>query len=374
MFLMLLLGCNQNKNKNCKTILPDNYYADSSYLNAYADFIAGTKFSKKYFNQNYRKIWDNYSLEIQSDFKFFKDKILNDLDTFSMVNITPNIEDSAFVFYPFSGPDVIFLNHFFPTHNASLLVGLEPVGKIPDLTIIDTLSLKNYLNNLRNSLLSYFNYGFYLTEGMNSDFQDSILNGSIHHLLFFLAQENCQIKKIETLIHNENGEKSSVPFNNNSNAICVEYFDSNANKLKEVSYYSMNLCDSTSQIAENKGFFNFLKSKDPFCFFIKSGSYLLHSPNFSQIKNIILNNAKFIVQDDSGLLYKDLLDNWTIKLFGNYKYLMSPNDIRFQEDLYNAYAVKNSEELPFRMGYSITYDEHNLLIAWKKNTYNKIEK
>jgi hypothetical protein len=113
-------------------------------------------------------------------------------------------------------------------------------------------------------------------------------------------------------------------------------------------------------------YFNSLDIKSTY---LKSASYLMHRPTFSIIRNIILDNSEFVLQDDSGIpiQYFDT-DKWNLTFYGNYKFPINLFAERHQEDLKEVYlnGGDNVKSLPFGIGYQYHKGTSNLMKAEKK--------
>ncbi len=88
---------------------------------------------------------------------------------------------------------------------------------------------------------------------------------------------------------------------------------------------------------------------------IKSASYLLHYETFSFIRNIILNNSKFILQDGSGIAYRYFnKDVWDLQLYGVYNGPINVFSSNYEPDLKRAFNEQQVKEVPFQYGYGST--------------------
>jgi hypothetical protein len=63
-------------------------------------------------------------------------------------------------------------------------------------------------------------------------------------------------------------------------------------------YFSTNLADGSF---ERSGFAAFLAKLGPADSLIKSASYLLHKPQFANVRRLLLDGSATILQDDSGI-------------------------------------------------------------------------
>src|SRR5205085_2106398 len=102
-------------------------------------------------------------------------------------------------------------------------------------------------------------------------------------------------------------------------------------------YFSTDL--SNDGLRKNVGFLNFLRQSRVENAYIKSASYLMHIPEFSTLRNILLTECKAILQDDSGIPFH-FFDSkkWQLRLYGSYA---PPLDIfrqYDQPDLADAYS------------------------------------
>ena len=92
------------------------------------------------------------------------------------------------VLYMFSGPDFLYATSFFPTASTYVLAGLEPVGKIPELTNLSPVVINGELRNLESSLGSLFNFSFFITQHMKSQLREGPIYGTLPILYVFLAR------------------------------------------------------------------------------------------------------------------------------------------------------------------------------------------
>ena len=87
----------------------------------------------------------------------------------------------------------------------------------------------------------------------------------------------------------------------------------------------------------------------------------MHSNSFSLIRNYIVTNSKFHVQDDTGIPYKYFIEsNKIISFYGVYNRLINLFQFKFQKDLKVAYDSLEAKKLPFSLGYNSAHGESNL--------------
>ena len=229
------------------------------------------------------------------------------------------------VFYMFSGPDFLYADAFFPEAKNYVLVGIEPVGSVPDVT---KLALGDALYRVEGSLNSVLNYSFFQTKQMREDFSAAQINGTIPVLMVFLARSERTITNITPI--QPHGVR--IDFNGGT-----------------LYYLSVDLENGS---VERSGLFDFCRRLGRGDSLLKSASYLPPEPSFSSISNFLLAQSDLIVEDDSGIPYHMFNPAmWQVRLYGNYQ---APIDIFkqfFQPDLANAFAQSAPQALPFGIGY-----------------------
>ncbi len=97
----------------------------------------------------------------------------------------------------------------------------------------------------------------------------------------------------------------------------------------------------------------------------------MHYSSFSQIRNLVLDKSKFIIQDDTGIPIKYFNPEiFSIELFGVYeKPVKDFSESVFQQDLKIAYSdsTKYKGKLKFSLGYHYWGNRNqNQMIAIKK--------
>jgi hypothetical protein len=97
---------------------------------------------------------------------------------------------------------------------------------------------------------------------------------------------------------------------------------------------------------------------------LKATSYMTHQPGFSLIREELLDHSYAILQDDSGLPYKDFpADKWKVQLYGDYNKPYGSFSWLEQNDLRAAYKSGNPKPLPMHVGYGYRRITSNLLLA-----------
>jgi len=275
------------------------------------------------------------------------------------------------LFYPFSGPDFLHANVFFPNYDTIVMIGLEPTGSAD--VKLSQYTEPQVFSDITRSLSAILNHSFFLTKAMAVDFTNTKLNGTLPVFMHFFSRTGYSIYSVEDVFLKSNGEIVNMKENKSVEGlykgVCYQVIKDN--KLKLIYYFSMNLMDGNYN--NNKGLkdhpeiglmMNRFNIKTTY---LKAASYLLHNDSFSIIKDLILKNTNQIVQDDSGFPIRYLINNktWNTSFYGSYTKPISLFNVRYQQDLYDCYhnPALPAGELPFGIGYKSIAGTSNMSIS-----------
>jgi hypothetical protein len=270
------------------------------------------------------------------------------------------------VLYTFSGPDFLYATTFFPTASTYVLVGLEPVGPVPQLTNLSRPAIDGSLRNLEISLNTLLSFSFFVTHKMRTELSTGALYGTTPILYVFLARTGKTLQEATLVSLGQDGTIHTADepdYKKYSAARGARIVFSDGNGPKQTLYYfSTNLADGS---VERSGFLAFcgkLGATDDS--FIKSASYLLHSGGFTRVRRFILDHSATIVEDDSGipLAYFDR-KQWRLRPFGRYVGPLSIFSRYYQGQMTQLFYRANATPLNFGLGYRWRTNESNLLIA-----------
>jgi hypothetical protein len=278
------------------------------------------------------------------------------------------------IFYPFSGPDILFGSQFYPDADNFILIGLEPVGTYPDLK--DSSFKKHiakYYSDINTSLNAILKFSFFRTISMEADFKKTHVNGTIHLLNLFLAKMNYDVCNAEPLKIGTDGKATVVESfealakgDFAGKGIRIVYKDKAGNK-KELTYWSADISDGNME--KHPELLTYLKSLPNVHSYMKGASYLCHLGDFDDIRNVILEKSTTLLQDDSGVPVRFFLDNkWQLNFFGTYKKPINLFAHKYQgklDSIYNKTTPK-PEALDFGIGYVYMDKASNMMLAVRK--------
>ncbi len=324
---------------------------DSAYMQK-ALFLAAEKSTWFSHIQN-EEYYKDYRNQLEQSWNVVTTKNLENIEKWNaQYSLIKN--DSLTLFYPFSGPDFLYANAFFPNAKDYILIGLEPIGKLPDFNDMNQQQLNEYLMKLNSSLRYANKAAYFTTKHMHEDFSSEHFNGVIHLISFYIAKTKHQVIDIKPIQINHFGiveEKDNYEENMDLiNGINMTIL-SPCGKFKNVYYLSVDLSNST--VRNNIGLTSFLSKMGKKNVFIKSASYLLHNKEFSIMRDLILKQSETIIQDDTGIPFSVLkTSGFNTKLFGNYSRTINVFKNYFQNDLAQALENERTDSLSFKLGYN----------------------
>ncbi len=289
--------------------------------------------------------------------------------------IKKNVETKKTLFYPFSGPDILYAQTFFPEADQYIMMGLEPVGTLPiyDEEKIEPDSMGNYYSAVNTSLHAILKFSFFRTASMKEDLRNEEEDGTVHLLLLFLKRMGNDICSAKPITVDSLGAISyykSFPALKKKGGINkgVEIVFTTKDKVaKKLYYYSLNLADGG--LKYNKGMAKYLNGIGEVNTYLKGASYLMHKDYFSAIKNVILDKSSNVVQDDSGIAFKYFLENgkFDYSFYGDYIKPIPMFKEFYQADLDSMYKLKGAKEIGFGIGYNFKDKRSNLMFAKRKS-------
>jgi hypothetical protein len=267
------------------------------------------------------------------------------------------------MFYMFSGPDFLYANAFYPNATTYVLSALEPPGQVPDLTRLPRGAMGAALYNVEHSLGSVLSFSFFITKQMKTDLRAGQIGGTLPILYVFLARSGKTIKSVTPVALDAEGQVKTGNENPGSNAPrgARILFTGSDGVERTLYYFSTDLSNAG---VKSSGFLKFCSTLAPGNSLIKSASYLLHSGNFTSVRDYILANSATIIQDDSGIpLTNYHARQWRFFPFGRYLGPIGEFPGRYQQSY--ADLFRRAEPINFGIGYRWRTNESNLLLSVK---------
>jgi hypothetical protein len=265
------------------------------------------------------------------------------------------------MFYMFSGPDFLYADAFYGKATTYVLSALEPPGSVPDLTRLPHGGVGAALYNVERSLSSILSFSFFITKQMKVDLHAGQISGTLPILYVFLARSGKTIRGVTPVALDQNGAVITENLGKSAVRGTRIIFAGNDGEERTLYYFSTDLSNAGVKAS---GFLKFCATLAPGNSLLKSASYLLHSGNFTAVRDFILANSATIIQDDSGipLAYYNK-KRWRFFPFGRYAGPIAEFPGRYQESY--AELFHRAQPMDFGIGYRWRSHESNLLLAVK---------
>jgi hypothetical protein len=286
--------------------------------------------------------------------------------------ISPIHSGSSFVFYPFSGPDVLYPTLFFPNCRLFVLAGLEPVGSLRTLGNYTDDNIERVLRGWRSSLSSLFFRSFFVTGEMDRNFRGRVADGILPMILLLLARSGYAIDRIVYGSLSPSGELT-MPSGPDLGAeksptfgVKIVFHRENDSVARTLYYFSTDLAAGFERDYRLARFLHRFGMCDTL---LKSTSFLPHWRMCDSIRDYILQNSNLVLQDDTGVPFRNFATStWHVQLFGAYSHPDRPFQREYQSDLARAFRSHASvRALGFSLGYGAGRRPSILMLARRKS-------
>jgi len=324
--------------------------------------------------------WKQYAEATEGQWKNINQTKLPKMTNWAKEELKDINKKGGTLFYPFGGADFLHAATFFPEFDQVVMMGLEPIGNMPDFEkIAQKGTLPAYLNSIRRSLVTILEYSFFKTIDMAVDFTGRVtqdVDGTLPVILLFMERTNQRIINYEKVAINPEGKIIKASESKEKNAYIgtkITYRrEANPDEVKTFYYFSVNLSNDAygnlGGLMARKDLKGFIESLDISATYLKSASYLMYNGGFYGIRDLILTKSPYILQDDSGMPLSNFTNGkWDLTFFGVYAGPISLFSNRWQQDMKVAYTKKEQvRPLPFGIGYQYKEGASNLMLAKKK--------
>jgi hypothetical protein len=277
----------------------------------------------------------------------------------------------ATLFYPFSGPDFLNADVFFPECDTQVYISLEKAGTIPAADVSEERFV-NFIEDIRASLSNIFVRNYFVTKRMQDQFHTTYLQGNLAVFMVFLARRHCALVSVTNVCIDSQGVIAGRPAGANVSrkkttaGIDIQYVKAGTDgKIRHLYYFAVDIQDSS--LALKPQVQSYLRSQNNMVMFTKAASYCLHGDNFSIIRDLCL-RARMVLEDDSGIPYRFFKpEEWTVTLYGNYTRQSKYFNYGFQKDMAEVFkSGKGIKPLSFNVGYHWEDQYSSLILAVRK--------
>jgi hypothetical protein len=342
--------------------------------NNYALFIAGIHNAQSSLAAaESNPAWGQFARSFDESWKEFEVTRLKPVKEWAARELS-TVESTRYtVFYPFSGADFAHMYSVFPEARGYVMISLERVGRIPDFSTMSNANLDSFFAGVQRSNQDLLHRSYFITRNLETALQEKGMEGILPLLLLFMAREKVRVIDVQHWFMNPGGtivetpalerftfEKGSIP------GVRIVFQREGYERTQTLYYLRFDLAKGS--FGRNEKFVSFLKSFGPLVTFEKASSYLMFDPDFSAIRQFILERSMHILQTDSGIPIKFFDPSiWNLKLFGTYEKPLPVFSYRYQKDLAEIYQeTKNIPPISFAIGYHYRPGTANLLFATRK--------
>ena len=197
-------------------------------------------------------------------------------------------------------------------------------------------------------------------------FRSSRVSGALPLLYVFLTRAGNAIQDVSLIKLDVQGmpqpenTPSAPGMRNAAHGVKIVFAAADA-RVRTLYYFSTNIANDGFRVSGFEKFCDRLGTGDAF---LKSASYLLHSPNFSDVRNFLLGHTTQVLQDDTGIPVSYIApDKWQLRPFGRYTGPIAMFARNYQPKLTQLFRKGRAESLDFGLGYRWRVSSSNLLLA-----------
>lgn len=335
--------------------------------NDYARFLGGLPGGRDQRFRSYRDTdaWRTHSSNMDALWKRFEDRRMQSIRSWRRSEIG-DLARHPVVFYPFSGPDFLFADAFFPGANTYVLCGLEGADMLPDVHSLSPQQRDAALDGIYTSLTTALSYSFFITKDMRVDLQRTRMKGTLPLFMVFMARSGYSVDAVEPVQITPAGKVIARSAGAAAPGLKVR-FRTRFGATKTLFYFQENLADSN--LKSDRRLLKFVDGYGAPVTFVKSASYLMHGSSFSTVRNYIVNNSRAVLQDDSGIPLRHLdRKRWDLNFYGNYRATLDIFKGYYQSDLARVFREQGPEVHPmeFGIGYAFMQKDSSLIVARKR--------
>ena len=290
--------------------------------------------------------WNIYKQEVKKNWAEYDKKIGTPMVSWAKQNIGRATET---VFYPFSGPDFTTVYQLFPDAKRYVMVAMQNAGRPMDLGAHSPLITDQSLDQLIAAWQLYGTHGFFVTSYLDTYYYATRGKiGASTFLAIFLKLQGFDIERVTPITVGANGEVQELPIETKI-WHSVRFNAIKNGKAIVLDYLKIDLSNPGLQASPHN--FQFVQNMSVNPTLFKAASHLPQNTNFNMIAKAVLDHAPFVVQDETGLNYTTLNNQFKSTLFG--KFVIAHHAFQsYQQDLARAFTERQDiNPLNFRFGY-----------------------
>ena len=313
--------------------------------------------------------WSAHAQALARPFERLEARQFKRIGEWTASTLEPLTGEVQALYYPFSGPDVLYAHALFPKARRMLFTGLELVGDVPEPDALDAAALGTSLGQLRQSLSELLGKSFFVTARMQAQFGRNRFEGVTPILMLMLARSGHTVESVAAVRLGADGQLCGRSFADKPEhaGVQISYRAAGDAVPRQLVYLRVDL--SNDGLKANSAYATLVRGFKPDASYIKSASYLMYGGGFSLIRALLLEVSPALLQDDSGIPYRFFpQDQWQATLFGHYSQSASSFPGATQPALVKAFAAAPQQPLPFWIGYRHGPADSNLQLYRRQTT------
>jgi hypothetical protein len=323
--------------------------------------------------------WKAFAAAAETHWRAFDAAVLGPMRNWNDRDFVLARERTESLLYPFGGPDLATAVALFPGAASVVLIGLEPVGSLPELGRLTPEGRAEVLADLGTLAFDFLTRGYFITMDMMDLYSRRNIDGALPVIAFFVKRAGYAVASVQRLSVDESGGWRETPYERLKErprrpyGVRIDCFRPGETTLRTVYYFSCDVEDRAFR--PGSPLHTFFSGFERMSTFVKAGSYLLHWGNFSTLRSLILERSLYVLEDDTAVPYRFFKRNgWRVTLFGRYATPVKDFTNVEQPDLRAAYEDPEGEvrPLPFRFGYRWWTKVDNLLLAERPRRSYKV--
>ena len=295
----------------------------------------------------------NYGKTVEQAWSYYLSSTLQPMIDWAAKELPVSAPKSSTVFYPFSGPDLPTAYAMRPEADRYILVAIQHAGRPVDIEALSVEDVTNFMGALRGEWQKFSQIGFFLTNDLDHNQSKSndlrILPTTI--LMAFARRLGFTVENILPLkIKDDGSDVEALKAASTADWSSVRLELSKEQRKVVVDYIRIDLSDANLTKHSNQR--RFIETSARYPTLLKAASHLPQNQGFTIVRDAIVSQAPFVVQDETGIEYSLLSKSFSVQLYGNFTqphHLFNPQS---QKSLAEAYKQDRSvRPLRFRIGY-----------------------
>ena len=240
------------------------------------------------------------------------------------------------------------------------MVAMQAAGEPAVLSNMSSTRAQNFQAKFLREWMKFSRLAFFRTDDLNEDLRDKHAQiGVTTILITFALYMGYDVNDVYPIALDPQSGKF---IQTTGDWKSVRLVMSKGGKPVMLDYVSLDLSDSHLSQTEPMRAWLERESRNPVL--LKAASHLLQETYFSVLRDILVANAKMVVQDETGLNYNYLSQIGPVALYGGFLYPHELFNRKKQESLAQAYKdSKNVKPLPFAFSYNKTTERRSVQIV-----------